>query len=474
MNFQVNLTTLQTLIDVILNDLNNTKHSNITDGKEGYVKDIERIEKNLIIKQQELNDITYGSQLKSNRVKRFAFLGIMTNDDGQKIQMDFETFKKHVNNLTAEHNELKIKYTHSVSLHNQTLMEILRQNFLRDAKNELMHIDAIIGSIITMQTLQRLSTIFVSYAEFEQQLNVIKESLNDEYDELPYERISEYFYNLKVEHEIDGNIIKLRVDVPIVEKYSRKLYEILQFPALYQDTLITTNIESKYIAMGDEDAVMLNNLDDSCVGVQMLYSTYYCNTVSPAIKLNQSDCVVNALTNEEIDPTICHLSSAKFLQLVFIRLTEGTYFFYSPADESLTVTCNGTSSLEVLRKKSIGMLYMEPGCRAETKKFKIYTMRRSDQTVNEKLLDVGFDLEKLQERMKDTESPIYKDELYLEGMKHLRKMSKESKPVQTMRNFMYQAGLTPKEVFIAVGCVGIMIFFVVYTLKFRQNHSKKV
>lgn len=162
---------------------------------EKYLKDMDEIKKLIEIKELEVMDITCDLQSitvsKQTRKKRFA----------PDLRAELEEMQNFMNEIIK-------KVAHQVNDLNMTkeigekVVEFSKTIFRQNMLTQLVSIEKSIEAIITLQTQQRLNSDLVSFEDFQVQLSEIKESIMEN-EELPYDKINKFYYNIKATHEIN-------------------------------------------------------------------------------------------------------------------------------------------------------------------------------------------------------------------------------------------------------------------------------
>jgi Baculovirus F protein len=462
LNFHINLTAIESLIDELNIELELIKEHCKTDEK--HKSEIEKLSKVLLIKKSELKDILYGviplKRVTERRRRKRDFLGFLDASDGRKIEMDLETLRDTANRLIDSHHELKKGVYDIVStLVNGTNEELAKRNAISDARVKVDEIEKKINSIITILLRERLSGDIISYMEFQVSLESINKTLSHD-EELPYQKLIEYYYNLKLTHTVDGNILKLEMHVPIVEKYPRELHKIIEIPARYKDKLIMTDVEWKFMAINSNDTMMLMSLD-SCYKASARNTTYYCEAQSPIID-SHNDCVTNSFRKRKIDVTLCKTLSAQFSKLTFIRLNDGQYFYYTPTNETLNITCRTKTDKVDLFEHTTGIIEIESECSAISSKYRLIKTGRYQEVpyVKQNILSIYFDIAEVKENIEKTQSPILNNIFYVENSKLIKDMAAVFTDVPKIERLNFKASFSNTEILLYLAMIGLVLFIV--------------
>jgi hypothetical protein len=463
LNFHVNLTTIEVLIDELTVELNLIKQHCESDEK--HSNEIDKLNRMLDLKRIELKDILYDlipmkREMTKRRRKR-DFLGFLDASDGRKIEMDLETLRDTANKIIDSHHNLKQGvYDIVTTFVNGTNEELAKRGAISDAKTKVDEIERKVNAIITMLLRERLSGDIITIPEFQVSLQNINASLNHEMEELPYHKIIEYYYNIKMSHVVDNNILKLEMHIPIVERVPRSLHKIIEIPARYNDKLIMTDVEWHYLAINSYDAMMLMSLE-SCYKTRN--STYYCEAQSP-LKLidSHTDCVTNSFEKRKIDVTLCKTLAAQFSKLTFIRLSDGQYFYYTPTDETLNITCKEQIDKINLEKHTTGILQLESECTAIASKYKLIKTAKYKSDiqpyVKQNILNIYFDIAEVKDNLDKVRSPILNNVYYVENSKLIKDMAATLQDVPKIDKLNFRASFANSEILFYFAIVGLVIF----------------
>ena len=236
-----------------------------------------------------------------------------------------------------------------------------------------------------------------------------------------------------------------------------------------------TDVIWKYIAENDDETVVFMSLD-ICYKSQYNETMYYCNTQSPIKNKNASDCLNNALSGKKtIDMNLCKYSAAQPTSVMFIKLNEGEYFYYTPVNETLNVTCEGNTISEILIEKTSGIIQLDPDCIAVTSSYKLITTMKYAATTYKKMniVRVFFNVDELKENIRKYNTP-YVDKFYVESLGLLREMSKPTRNVEKLgdRNFdMFTSRFMP---YLTILAALIIVIYVLYgAWRLRANKQKE-
>lgn len=429
LNFHINLTTIDVIIDDLSTEIEMIKQS--CENNENHRNDLNRLEKVLNLKKAELKDILYGAisttRQEVKRRRKRDFLGFLDASDGRKIEMDLEILKETANKIIDSHHNLKKGVYEIVSTFvNGTNEELAKRSVISEAKTKVDEIEKKVNGLITMLLRERLSSDIIAIPEFQLTLANINASLNHTIEVLPYQKIIEYYYNLKMTHIIDGDILKLEMHVPIVEAMPRTMYRVIEIPALFKDKLIMTDVEWKFMAINENErdgAMMFMSLD-SCLKTRN--STFYCEAQSPIIDSFANDCVTNSFAKKKIDVTLCKTLAAQFSKLTFIRIGDGQYFYYTRANETCDITCGAKTEKVELLQHTTGIIQLESDCTAIASKYKlIKTVTRNQESpyVKQNILSIYFDIAEVQANIDKVHSPLLSNLYYVENSKLIKDMA---------------------------------------------------
>lgn len=463
LSFHINLTTIDIIIDDLAVEIEKIKHHCESDEK--HRNDLDRLGRVLDLKKTELKDILYGAisstKQEVRRRRKRDFLGFLDASDGRKIEMDFEILKETANKIIDSHHSLKKGvYDIVTTFVNGTNEELNKRSLISDAKTKVDEIEKKVNGIITMLLRERLSSDIIVIPEFQLSLASINASLNHTTEVLPYQKIIEYYYNLKMSHVIDdGNILKLEMLVPIVEATPRTLHRVIELPALYKDKLIMTDVEWKFMAINENDEAMMLMSLDLCYKTRN--STYYCEPQSPIIDSHSNDCVTNSFAKKKIDVSLCKTLAAQFSKLTFIRIGDGQYFYYTRANETLNITCGAKTEKVELLQHSTGIIQLESDCSAIASKYKlIKTTSRYQESpyVKQNILSIYFDINEVQANLEKVHSPLLSNVYYAENSKLIKDMAATLTDVPKIDRLNFRASFANSEILLYLTMIGLVLF----------------
>lgn len=356
-----------------------TKYKEIYENDVNFVKKLTEVEKFVDLKLKEYLDITSGlepfEEPQNNREKRHIIEGLNA--------MGF-----YINNLTKTLHNFEKDFNETSKIQHETALTIDKDNNVHRLQRLAGHIETRFDAIIGVQIQERLSSYLVSFDKFEVEKNKIENSLGDD-EELPFASINEYFHNLKVRHEIVSRNLILSIDIPIVQKAKWMLYKIQEFPARFNDSLLITNVGWKFLANSSNEFTKLTSLKP-CIASG---SSYLCEPQASIHTTSHDDCLTHAFVARVMNPQMCHTASASYERLTFIQLSNARYFYYAPADETISVTCNREKFSQLLSNS--GIIALGAGCSVETSTYKLFPAQFSQSTPVEIILETGFDREDL-------------------------------------------------------------------------------
>ncbi|XP_070503810.1 uncharacterized protein [Chironomus tepperi] len=473
-NFQINIR------EFIVSIQNATEHFSLV--KDMFRNDsftqnkLDNIKMVLDLKKMEFEDTLYGlvktEENIHSRRKRETF-GLLDKDDGRKINLHLEELRKKTNEIIHIGNSLRLVAHNSSTLLNNTIMEISRKSAMMYLMDQRDEIERIVNAITRMLTERRMNSEIIPITELDKEIKNIK--LNSD-ETLPYNKLIDYYYNLCLNYTIDEDVIKVEVDIPIVEKLSRKLYKIIEIPARNEGKLIMTDVIWKYIAENDNETVVFMSLD-VCHKSQHNGIVYYCKTQSPIKNKNSNDCLNNALSSKStIDMNLCKYSAAQPTSLMFIKLNDGEYFYYTPENETLTVICGAEPKNEILVEKTSGIIELDPECIAVTSTYKLITTMRYGPTSYRKIniVRASFNVDELKENIQKYNTPFV-DKFYIESMGLLRDMSKPIKSVEKLDRAGFSMDFQGYWTIIASLIIVIFVLYEAWKWKLnKQKESKKI
>lgn len=471
--FQINIKTFEESI------LNATEHFELV--KEMFRNDsftinkLDNIKMVLDLKKMEFDDIMYGllktEQNKHSRKKRTCFYGLfMCAEDAEKIAVDLNSHRDKTNEIVNIFNDFNSIAHNTSTLLNNTVEDIARKSAMMYLMDEKGDIERIINAFTKMLTERRLNSEIIPIDQFKNAVETLK---FEEDEDRPYQKIIEYYYNLPLKYTIEPDVIEIEVNIPIVEKISRKLFKIVEIPARSEGKLIMTDVIWKYIAENDNETVVFITMD-VCYKSQH-NEMYYCKTQSPIKNKFSSDCLNDALIgSRKIDINLCKYSAAKPRSLMFIKLNEGEYFYYTPLNETLTVTCGAETTNELLVENTSGIINLEPECIAATSAYKLITTMRYGPAGYRKInvVRVFFDVDKLKDNIKKYNAP-YVDNFYIESLELLRDMSKPIRNTEKIDYLNFSAVKPELFQYLTIIASLIIIIYVLYSAyKWSSNQRK--
>ncbi|XP_070499386.1 uncharacterized protein [Chironomus tepperi] len=426
----------------------------------------------LDLKKMEFEDTLYGLvKTETHSIQKRDILNFLTIEDKKEIYMDLGRHRDKTNEVVEISNSLRSIAHNSSTLLNNTIEEITRKSTMMILTDQRDEIERFVNALTKMLTERRLNSEIIPITELDKSIKNI--TLNSD-ETLPYKRLIDYYYNLRLNYTIDEDSIKFEVYIPIVEKLPRKLFKIVEIPARHDGKLIMTDVIWKYIAENDNETAVFMTLD-VCYKSQSNGIVYYCKTQSPIKSKDADDCLNKALStssNNTIDMNLCKYSAVQPTSLMFIKLNDGEYFYYTPNNETLTVMCGAGSTDEILVEQTSGIIKLDPECIAVTSTYKLITTMRYGPTNNNKIniVRVSFNVDELKENIKKYNAP-YVDKFYIESMALLRDMSKPIKSVATLDQGIFSSGFVGNWTIIASL---IIVTFVLYRArKWKSNKQKK-
>lgn len=449
---------------------------------EFLVENLEKLRTNLELRSVELADILYGLVQKTpinvlKRSKRGLF-DSLSLEHGEQIKKDLDVLTKTVNDLIDSNNGLKAYSTNLTIRYNKTIEELGKRNSVAIINKLHDEAEMKIKAIINLLTQERLSGEIVTLREFEKSLRNIEANLTND-EELPYTKVIDYFYNIPAAHKVEGNIIKLEMNVPIIENALRELYRIIELPARNGDHLIITGVEWKYAARNSNETFMLNELDH-CFHPSK--SLYYCELQSTLKDNSAEDCIVSALQNHKLDAKLCNSVMVKYPNLIFIHLNNGQYFYYTPRNETLKITCRFSDDIHTLIENTIGILELEPGCKATSKEQTLIKTVKYEEApfIKSRILNITFDLDKVRENIRLYNTPLI-DHFLIESINAFKDMAIPPKEIQKIENLHFGSTFgksTPLDILIIVLFTVVAVFlmnrvYLWFTANFERKDNQK-
>lgn len=406
----------------------------------------------------------------NNRVKRYSIFEFALGQDA-KLEESQALITKHSNAAINKYKELSAKFEASVKNLNLSNSELAKSTNINQLEIFVDIITESIQSILTMQQRKRMSTTFVDITFLGKQMNLLKKLLRSD-EEIPYEKVGEYYYSLETSIHVKGNKLMLSVQVPFVENTPRLLYKIHELPSYYNSTLLITDVKWKYLAVGETDVVKMMNFDD-CLTVNTP-NMFLCNSQSPIMNLNDSsDCLINAFVKHEIDFTTCQTSAADFSQLVFIKLSNGKYFYFSPqANTTLNSTCNGTSEMQNIETQT-GILWIEQGCKVFTDRYELRSTRSIKHDETKIDLHIGYVEGELREIFDNLTLKYYKEAIIFDEIQKMREDLKKPEPIIFGQNSVNTSSMDEIMVIFACAMIIVFIFILIRNYLMKQSADPK-
>lgn len=477
LTFNVNLTEITQMINEYEDVIQSAYGFNHTDDttKIKYEKDLTRILQ--LSKQQSeiFEDFRKSSKSeKSKRTKRssdwlsgayYLFGGV--DEQYTNAINELRIFTNEAINATRE---LYVKFFKTVKIQELTNYQQTKQVILNEIALRAYVVKSKIRAIISMQQRRRLSSVFVSFSQFNDTLQNLTKFLGHD-EKMPFTKVNEYFYSLEMTHSVEGDSMILKVKVPIVEKLPRELYKIHEIPSYFGKHLLITNVEWKYMAVGEKDVVKMKSLDE-CHKVASS-SSFFCDFQSPIMnKMDHSDCLINAFEEKKINFGACKTSAADFSQLIFIKLGNGEYFYYKPKldDVKVTIICNGSSTVETLIHQT-GILQLEQGCSASTNKSRLISTRTYSTQVSSSI-KVGFKDNRLGQSLDE----LFKTPKQSDFLKQYRKNQEDIPKVEKQHEHSQQpkmAGSNIALIVMASSAIIVIVLIVVKQVVMRKCLNKK-
>ncbi|KAG5684708.1 hypothetical protein PVAND_013922 [Polypedilum vanderplanki] len=474
--FNVNFTDLRNLMGLVFEEIKKTKTyleaeknaGNIKTDQTEYINELGEIEKYVKSKEGELNDLSFDfngqeTSTKNKRLKR---------DAETNINYNFNEVYKTQNQTVERLNLMRELYLKSKDLLSNITLEVTKQTVLNSLRTKVNRIIDIMEAIHSVQTRNRLSKAIVSLKEFQDSLKKINDTLRSDLA-LPYDRSSKYFYNLEVSHRFENDIFKLTIVVPIVQKVKRELFLIEEFPTFYNSTLQLTNVKWKYIAMSE----YYNNsmtFKDLSLCTAPIESVYLCETQSPLINYNNSnDCATNSKRDGKIDIEKCEMSTFKVNHLLLIKLADGHFFYYTPNNETMNVSCNKKEDEILLSANTTGLLKLNKGCIATNDRYTLIGKTKYKEVSKFFTVNIGYDVDKLLRELANKTSPLF-NQFYVDSLNVLREMSKPMKPLEMPEKpkmIIMQGSGTVATIF---GSIFLVIFVLsLLTIYIKNKRGKK-
>lgn len=411
LNFEFNVSVIQELITNATTYISEVEKSYTSDDM--FIENLKKIKTNLKLREYEFNDILYGSVETAPQNTLSRKQRALSDQDGENIKKDISLLNKTINDL-IDYSQLMKNYTVNFNEHyKKTLEELGKRNSVGVVNNFHGEVERKIKAIIDLLTRQRLSSEIITLPEFNDSISKIVKNLTIQ-DELPYKKFIDYYFNIPVSHKVNGTVIKLQMDIPIIERTSKELYRIVEFPARNGDNLILTDAKWKYAARNSSQTMMFTDLK-TCY--QSDKNLFYCKLQSPLMENKANDCIVHALENRKIESKLCKAIGLKYENLIFIHLNDGQYFYYTPKNEILNISCILKDEAVSLSENTNGIIDLDPGCKAVSNgQVLIKTVKYQEAPfIKNKILSVSFNLDEVRENIKLYNTSLI-DHYYIESI----------------------------------------------------------
>lgn len=382
-------------------------------------KSISIIIEQLEAKKDELEDMV--KKPKLSREKRDIF-GLMTQYDGQKIHGDLKNMQKtliKIHDLVNEHQAklesimLQLNQTakwldNSTAFNHNQSFRIEASMLIYESQHELSELSEKLSSIYRVMLSKRMDVGLISNSEFQKKLDGIESKLTGTSKTLPFRNVRDYLNNVEALHSIHNNTLTIEMRIPIIEERIWSLFKIHKLPAQNDDKLVILDTQWSYLA--NDSSHILNFISlDYCLNDDQKSSTYLCEVQSPLVTIDSDgDCITKAFKDRQIDMKVCApmIRSVQYLQLTFVRYSDGQYFYFTNQDESLQIICHGVEEIVILKSKT-GMIYLQPGCSVITERVKIFVTGRSYEAPhwNQNVLVIKFELETFKNSIENLKTP---------------------------------------------------------------------
>lgn len=224
-------------------------------------------------------------------------------------------------------------------------------------------------------------------------------------EELPSEAISQYFFTLDTSHQITNGILKLSVKIPVVLKDKFSLHKVQTFPARKGSSLVLTKVPFQFLANSTDFFTFFSSLDN-CIAFQ----PYLCEPET-SLHTNSDDCLTHTFIEREIMPEKCEIMPFESTHLMIVQLTSDDYFYYTPSEDFIEITCDGSSTMQKLTES--GVLHLGKECTAKTPKFQLIpTFVHQLWSKNVKFLDAGFSREELEKFLRGEKNLLSENVFY--------------------------------------------------------------
>ncbi len=164
------------------------------------------------------------------------------------------------------------------------------------------------------------------------------------------------------------------MQIPIVEKSSRTLFRIVQVPARLNNSLIVTKVKSKFLANSSSDFALFSSLSH-CIDD----SPFLCDSQSPIFK-TPLDCAIRAFVHRKVD---CEVKILSLNQILIVQISSGKFFYFSPKNEKIFLTCDGEVKVEEIFGS--GILNLPSGCSAKVSNFRLISTEKSETKIYKKI-----------------------------------------------------------------------------------------
>lgn len=471
LSFKINLTDIELLMDATQKLLNESKEKFHEDAE--FMNQTEALENYLITQQNVYGEIFQNVVRSPKRVKRgvFDFIeNLFFPGDVAERDKSIQEYHKTLNDLIVKVNESANTFNSSVSAQNESYYKMLKQKIIQQVELEINSVDECLRSLEMLQQRKKLSDVFVKFSSFKKALEGTETKKRSD-EAMPYDDINQYFYNLEAFHQIDGSGFYLTVHVPLIEEIPRKLYNVYEIPSYNNGKLMITDVQWKYIAVGESDMVMFKDLKHCLNGVRE--GLIYCEIQSQIESLeSNSSCLVKAYNNGTIDSDLCKTSGAQISQLTFIQLEDGQFFYYTPEinKTTLQIICDSETQNEILQYYT-GILTLDKMCKAKSSVFELISTKTFYHEVN--YLSLSIIMYSEGEMEKTFEKIISKFEDHSKAFNDLLEFRKEIEDVENSE-LQIQTGGMELDMMVVFASTAVLIFcLIVFRSIFVKYCSKE-
>lgn len=444
-------------MDKLDKSIENFKKNDQFNTDQNFTKQINRFSSQLNEQRKIYDDIFNEGNHK--RARRSA------NDNLRNVANVFSTnYNKIKHNMEIQSNYLNF----SMDNLNKTNIFLTKKKIKDDLEYDIKYVKEDVEKLLSMLQRGKFDEHFLFSDDFTQKLDEIEKFL-DQQEMLPYGKLhTDYYINIVFKHYVEGKNLILTTQIPFVERESRELYEIYELPAYYNTSLMITNVNWNYMAVGERNVVMFKNIASCLKGKSS--TSLFCESQSPILRRqDQSDCLIHAYETHQINLKLCGTTYANFLDLIFIKLGNGEYFFFSPHNNfTLNVTCDGITEIQSFDSKT-GIIRFEHTCIVESKKFELRSTQHVIHNATNVDLHIGYVKNELLEILGNITMKIYNDSMMFDKLSDF-KYDLSALPKELVDNIVNSSSLSDNIMMVMI-CGLLITMIIISTLIYLKKRN---